>query len=60
MTVRHWWNDKDRRKPKYSEITCPVPTLSTTNPKWIGLVLNRASAVKMPATSRLICGTGLN
>jgi hypothetical protein len=29
-----WWNEDWQGKPKYSEKTCPSPTLSTTNPTW--------------------------
>jgi len=31
MIMEHWWNDTDRRKPKYSEKSLPLLTLSTTN-----------------------------
>jgi hypothetical protein len=30
MSVEHWWNTTDRRKPKYSEKNVPSATLSTT------------------------------
>jgi hypothetical protein len=29
------WNEKWQGKPKYSEKTCPISTLSTTNPTWL-------------------------
>jgi hypothetical protein len=31
---RIWWNEDWQGKPKYSEKTCPSPTLPTTNPTW--------------------------
>ena len=31
MIMEHWWNDTDRRKPKYSEKSLPQLALTTTN-----------------------------
>jgi len=30
--MEHWWNDADKRKPKYSEDNLPSVSLSTLNP----------------------------
>jgi hypothetical protein len=42
---RIWWNDDWQGKPKYSEKTCPIATLSTTNPKWHDRARTQAAAV---------------
>ena len=34
MSTDHWWNDTDRRKPKYSEKTLFFASLSTTDLMW--------------------------
>jgi len=31
------WNGTEKGKPKLSGNTCPIFTLSTTNPTWCGL-----------------------
>ena len=52
--MKHWWNDRDRVKPKYSNIkTCPDVSLSATNPTWTGLHLNPSLHGARPATNRL-------
>jgi hypothetical protein len=41
LSERNWsicWNENWQGKPKYSEVTCPNPTLST-NPTWSDLSL---------------------
>jgi len=44
LSVEHWWNDSGKRKLAYLEAkkkkNCPSATLSTTNLRWISLVLN--------------------
>ena len=39
MSVQHWWNDTDRRKPNYWGKTCPSATVSSPNPTWTNLEL---------------------
>jgi hypothetical protein len=56
---RNWWNEDWQRKPKYSEKTCPSPTLSTTNPTWLDPVLNPGRRGGKPATNRLSYGAAL-
>jgi hypothetical protein len=36
MSVGHWWNHIDRRKPKGRK-TCAYANLSSSNPTWAGL-----------------------
>jgi hypothetical protein len=38
--TKQQWNDTDRVEPKDSEKTCPIATLSTTNPTWTDLGMN--------------------
>jgi hypothetical protein len=44
--MEQWWNSADKRKPKYSEKTCPTVTLFTIKITRIGLGLNRVSKVR--------------
>jgi hypothetical protein len=53
------WNENWQGKPKYSEKTCPIATLSTTNPTWPDLGSNPGHR-RMPATKCLSYGTGGN
>jgi hypothetical protein len=48
---RIWWNEW-QGKPKYSEKTCPVATLSTTNPTWPDPGLNPGRRGGKPVTNR--------
>jgi len=34
MRTEQWWNDNDRRKPKYWDKKLSHYNLSTTNPTW--------------------------
>jgi hypothetical protein len=45
-----------RRKPKYSEKTCPSATLSTTNSTWVDPGLNPGRRGGKPATNCLSYG----
>jgi hypothetical protein len=51
------WNENWQGKPKYSEKTCPIGILSTTNPTWPDLRLNPGRRGGKPATNRLSYGT---
>jgi hypothetical protein len=53
------WNDIDRINRGTRRKTCPVATLSTTNPSWRDLGANPASAVRL-VTNRLSRGTARN
>jgi hypothetical protein len=53
---RNWWNESWQGKPQYSEKTCPITTLSTTNPTWLDPGLNPDRRGGKPATNRLSCG----
>jgi hypothetical protein len=53
---RNWWNEDWKRKPKYSEETCPSATLSTANPTRLDPVLNPFRRCGKPATNRLSYG----
>jgi hypothetical protein len=53
------WNENWQRKPKYSEKTYPIATLSTTNPTWPDLGSNPGRRGGKPATNRLSYGTAL-
>jgi hypothetical protein len=58
--MEHRWNETDRGKPKYSgEKTCPIATLSTTNPTWTDPGSNPGLRGGRPATNRLSHGTAL-
>jgi hypothetical protein len=54
-----WWvwgsrqNENYPGKPKYSEITCPTPTLSTANPIWPDLGSKPGRRGGKPATNHL-------
>jgi hypothetical protein len=50
---RIWWNEDWKRKPKYSEKTCPSANLSTTNPTWPDPGANPGRRGGKPATNRL-------
>jgi hypothetical protein len=50
------WNENWQGKPKYSEITCPSATLSTTNPTWTDLGSNTGRRGGNPVTNRLSYG----
>jgi hypothetical protein len=45
------WNENWQGKPKYSEKTCPIATLSTTNPAWPDRGLNPGRRGGKPATN---------
>jgi hypothetical protein len=47
-------------KPKYSEKTCPIASLSTTNPTWLDAGSNSGRRGGKPATDRLSYGTALS
>jgi len=36
MKMEHWYNDVDKWNPIYSEETCPIAILSTTDPNGLG------------------------
>jgi hypothetical protein len=50
------WNADWQGKPKYSEITCPSATLSTTKPTWPDPGSNPGRCGGKPATDRLSYG----
>jgi hypothetical protein len=52
-----WWNEDWQGKPKYSEKTCPIATLSTTNPTWPDPGSNPGNRGGKPATNRLSYGS---
>jgi hypothetical protein len=51
------WNENWQEKPKYSEKTCPIPTLSITNATWPDLGSNPGRRGGKPAANRLSYGT---
>jgi hypothetical protein len=51
-----WCNENWQGKPKYSEKTCPSATLSTTEPTWLDLGLNRGYCSGKPANNCLSYG----
>jgi hypothetical protein len=55
---RSWWNEW-QGNPKYSEKTCPDPTLSTTNPTWPDPGLNSGRRGGKPASNRFSYGAAL-
>jgi hypothetical protein len=54
----NWWNWQG--KPKYSEKTCPIATLSTTNPTWPDPCANTGRRGGKPATNRLSYGAAID
>jgi hypothetical protein len=50
------WNENWQEKPKYSEKTCPIATLST-NPTWLDQGSNPGRRGGKPETNRLSYGT---
>jgi hypothetical protein len=48
-----------QRKPKYSEKTCPIATLSTTNPTWPDPGSNPGRRGRKPATNYLSYGAAI-
>jgi hypothetical protein len=53
------WNENWQGEPKYSEKTCPIATLSTTNPTWPDPGSNPCRRGGKPATNRLSYDTAL-
>jgi hypothetical protein len=53
------WNENWQEKPKYSEKTCPIATLSTTNPTWPDPGSNLGGRGGNPATNCLSYGTSI-
>jgi hypothetical protein len=50
------WNENWQGESKCSEKTCPSATLTTTNPKWLGLGLNPGRRGGKSVTNRLRYG----
>jgi hypothetical protein len=50
------WNEDWQGKPKYSEKTCPIATLSVTNPTWPDSGSNPGRRGGKPATNRFSYG----
>jgi hypothetical protein len=40
MGMQHWWSDTDRENQIILRKNCPSASLSTTNPRWMGLWSN--------------------
>jgi len=57
--MEHQRNDIDRAKLQYSEKNCLNATLVTTNPTWLGLVLNPGLCSERPVTNYLSHGMAL-
>jgi hypothetical protein len=53
----NWWNEDWQGKPKYSEKTCLIATLSTTNLTWPDLGSKPDRRSGKPVTNRLSCST---
>jgi hypothetical protein len=53
---RIWWNEEWQGKPKYSEKTCPIVSLSTTNPTWPDPGANPGRRGGKPGTNSLSYG----
>jgi hypothetical protein len=52
-----WWNDADRRKPKFwDKKTCPIATSYTTNLTWTDLESNPVIRDDSSATDRVNLG----
>jgi hypothetical protein len=49
----HWWNDTDRRNPKYSEKNTSPFQLSTIDLTWTGILSNSGLHSEKSATKRL-------
>jgi len=56
-SVRHWWNDNDRRKPKYSVKNIPSATFPAINFPHTGLLSKVDLGAENPETNRLKYGT---
>jgi hypothetical protein len=56
---RIWWNEDWQGKSKYSEKTCPIATLATTNLTWPDPGLNPGRRGGKPATNRLSYGAAM-
>ena len=58
ILMEQQWNEIERGKPKYLEKkTCPIATLSTTNPTWTDPGSNPGLRNERPATNRQSHGT---
>jgi hypothetical protein len=40
MSVEHWWNNTDGGNQSTYRKTCPIATLSISNPTSVGMALN--------------------
>jgi hypothetical protein len=57
--MKHWWNEIDREKPRYSGKSCPSANLSITNPTWTDPGSKPGLRSAKPAANRLSHGSDL-